>query len=314
MACRAADVDDMIEQLFPGQSARTVEPHSKTPSDWDAPSPPKHSDGGATAACVAQHATSSYDDDDGAVTVATNLQSLTSAAAANRNSFDDSDDDIDGTHHRGHKLHTVPFPCYAPGQIVGSCHDSCVLSRVSNAQLYHPTLESLKSGDAADLSTPTSEAMKRKGAFHAYAGVHVGNGVGGDGCMHLVCRRCDHPVVRLAAASWNDSDGARDLYLALRNYYPDWQRLALQRSAGGIDGPLLTADKDAAAYCCQCSWATAHAEVCRVQTTAMDLAVFSKTHERDATKVHCPFATHLPQQESNGKRPPLWSCRGHCVS
>lgn len=65
-----------------------------------------------------------------------------------------------------------------------------------------------------------------------------GNGVGvlGGGCPFIACAKCDHPVVRLQGARWVGSGGGSspqlqdpDLYLTVRNLYPDWGRLATCR-------------------------------------------------------------------------------------
>ena len=132
----------------------------------------------------------------------------------------------------------------------------------------------------AESSTPSAVAaiatdprkyddlLRRKGAFHVvaprkgngcrdYTTAEAGGGMGdgsnrgslpsagaAGGCPFLVCRRCDHPVVRHDGLRWYGSkvssnegsrgavllDGAEepetDLYLVVRNYYPDWSRLA----------------------------------------------------------------------------------------
>lgn len=365
----------MIAELFPD---RRTPPHSEAPkqaSDWDSPEKPMSSAGSAAAPRV--------DCIRSAVSApplpATVVEGKAPARTKERSTFDDSSDDDERatgtlvsssgkayapqqgegasnprTNTRraslSSHLHTVPFPAVGDASIVGACHQRCTVTTSSNPSLHHPSIDELQSlHEAIDIHTPTQLVMRRKGAFHAYAKADVGNGAAHPGCPHILCKHCDHPVVRLGGASWNDDSGRRDLYLAVRNYYPDWHRLATQHASqnGGVTNgiPLLLRDADAAAYCCQCSWLTVHGQsthatgsnstssgsgdghssnlgdgIYTMITTPIDIVTFRSTagtssseHTLSSTPM---FITHVPCPAASHdakRRPPLWECRGHSV-
>lgn len=328
------DLDDMIEAMFPGQTARPVVLSTigkASQSDWDSP------DGKAKQTALTKRAQEDFDDGKprGEGEGVQRESAALPEVAKLRSDFDDSDDDDDNAPRTTisssltsgaaaakqlhHSLHTVPFPSFGHTQpLAAPCHQRCTLSSAPNMELLHPSLNDLRTM-ILDIHTQRSAIMKRKGAFHAYLGLDVGNGVDTSvGCFNIVCRRCDHPVIRLQGARWNDHDGSRDLYLVLRNYYPDWQRLAgvtsSTSSQGSIEGPVLEESRHSAAYCCQCSWATVSCLNFAVQTTAMDVMSFKTSHSNgDPSTIHCPFETNLVGQRDGDKRPPLWECKGHAV-
>ena len=219
--------------------------------------------------------------------------------------------------------HVVPFPTI-PSTVslvlATSCvtNHSCTLSSLGNSNLRHPALQKLMDlSDAKEYhvqqqrngSLSSGELMyQMKGAFQCCAKLpQVGNGVDPqEGCPFLFCARCDNVVIRLQSASWigyqqdqkrgdddienSSSDSVVDLYLVVRNYYPDWSKLAsldaskyavVRTNQDGENKPATTKkgasttllpissslmssclqkDEDCAAYCCQCSWFTATSE------------------------------------------------------
>lgn len=329
------DVDSLINELFPekGSSQLSSQP-AKIPSDWD--SPPK----GVVSGSSHQHQPRGNGGAaaDGAVPASTNIPERKKGEPRSdkpRSNFDDDSDDEITSGNAGRVTpssagapatyattgptsalagHTVPFPPVLDG-LCAACPHSCAVTAQGNPALYHPSVSELRVLHThLDTSTPRSVIMRRKGAMHACfpTDASIGNGAGEGGCVHITCRRCDHLVVRLQNASWDDQDGQLDLYLALRNYYPDWSRLASLTTADANRAPLLVPAENAAAYCCQCSWLTAHEpRPTVIATMSMDLVAFNRMVEKDHAKMHCAFATHVPLADGETRRPPLWECRGH---
>lgn len=234
--------------------------------------------------------------------------------------------------------------------VLSRCSNSCVVTSVTKEDLPAVSLDSLLkiSSPPSFLSTlgepmkvPSyREIMRRKGAF--YAGLHetVGNGARdsqGDpkekgGCPFIKCLKCQCMVVRLKGVEWNDRNGTINLYLTVRNYFPDWSRLAVStpvgvesmtdRSASDSADPttaehkgkgensmsdrVLIENLQAAAYCCQCSWLTVLGEKERIATALLDAATYR--HQEFTTH---PFATRLPLLKGETRRLPLWCCEGH---
>lgn len=185
------------------------------------------------------------------------------------------------------------------------------------------------------------DVMRRKGAFYAYLQGSVGNGARdahGDpkekgGCPFIKCLKCQCIVVRLKGAEWRDNKGTLNLYLTLRNYYPDWSHLAAaapvmidsENMAHSEDSEKsLSAEYDsrqetspservlkenprATAYCCQCSWVTVFGEKEKITTVLLDAA---KYRQEESITSH-PFATRAPLADSECRRLPLWTCIGH---
>jgi hypothetical protein len=206
----------------------------------------------------------------------------------------------------------VPFPEFSATLVPNASGNStCTLSSVGNPREFHPTLTALRAIEqhgAALLVMPRQQVMVIKGAIHA---VHPESGNGVDpshGSPFIVCRRCDHGVVRLQGARWVDGpDGLRDLYLTLRNFYPDWSRLAHCNGTHGEHAarpgrhePLLVADAQCAAYCCQCSWMT------------VDVTSFSVTTQPGEVVAAGGAALRTCTTEGMqiDRRPPLWRSRG----
>lgn len=244
--------------------------------------------------------------------------------------FDDDNSEEDDTSPtgtgRGHQLFLVPFPTppSRTGKAVHRCPNACAVTNVSFHATAFPSIDSLMRVGKGLLgpSTPVRDAMKAKGAFHAYL-PEVGNGCrsnGGDlgevgGCPNIICIKCNYIVVRLQNAAWNDQGGRLDLYLTVRNFYPDWSRLAVSSPVGVSDENelVLLPSIDSAAYCCQCSWLTVHGPKETIRTSLIDLPPFKD-------KGGCCFATHCPSQPHDGasgkgdnRRYPLWMCAGHIL-
>lgn len=160
--------------------------------------------------------------------------------------------------------------------------------------------------------------MLRKGAFHAVQAKlgngcldHHGDVTSDGGCPHILCRKCNYMVVRLQGAEWDDDHGSVNLYLTLRNYYPDWCRLASAVPVGVEDGlrashAVLRVNASAAAYCCQCSWVSVRAARAVIETKLTD--AFLVKSGRDDSHL---FATEMPLVPGEKRRPPLWVCHGH---
>ena len=129
---------------------------------------------------------------------------------------------------------------------------------LSGGSVLVPTLGALRA--RAPPPTPSSNNIGTPPPYIHYSAFHVytpslGNGthdytstsqsggeVVGGGCPFITCAKCDHPVVRLQGARWVGSSSAAtvtdgspstpedpDLYLTVRNLYPDWGRLATCR-------------------------------------------------------------------------------------
>lgn len=222
-------------------------------------------------------------------------------------------------------LFAVPFPNLSGLTGLPSCLGRCFVSNKA-AELCsgvpEPTVEELQriaSGHYDATSTP-KQMMLRKGAYYVQS-AKVGNGcldgghsaplnvAGGGGCPNLACRRCSYGVIRLQGAEWVDDDSTMDLYLTLRNYYPDWSRLASSMPVGLSDeeqqqrGFVLRANPLCAAYCCQCCWLTVSCERAVIDTRVSETAFYNG--ERST------FATKLPLIPGETRRPPLWICKGH---
>ncbi|CAJ1022802.1 Retinal Maintenance, putative [Leishmania lindenbergi] len=219
-------------------------------------------------------------------------------------------------------LFPVPFPSLSDSEGSYACASRCYLTNLGaflTSDTDHPTLQELRAiavDEQANAGSSRIQAMLRKGAFHA-AKANLGNGCldhHGDftvdgGCPHILCRHCNYMVVRLQGAQWED-DGV-NLYLTLRNYYPDWCRLASATPVGVEDGAeasrcVLRTSLPAAAYCCQCSWVTVRCAKAVVETRLTDITMIKPAKEGEH-----PFATELPLPPGENRRPPLWVCHGH---
>lgn len=237
------------------------------------------------------------------------------------------------------------------GSSVVRCPNCCYLTSDTREDLPPLSIESLI--DLADPAKfvkslgenkkiPTrAEIMRRKGAYYAYLQEAVGNGAldcHGDpkeegGCPFIKCLKCQCIVIRLKGAEWKDDKGQLNLYLTLRNYYPDWSRFATavpvvldkefvvhgedsQSSLSTVDDeppalvpsePVLEENPRAVAYCCQCSWLTLFAEKAKITTLILDAAAY---RQQESITTH-PFATRFPLQRNETRRLPLWTCAGH---
>ncbi|KAG5494034.1 hypothetical protein JKF63_01867 [Porcisia hertigi] len=220
-------------------------------------------------------------------------------------------------------LFPVPFPSLTSSEGSYACAPRCYLTNLGAPLpngVAHPTLRQLRAiaeNEQANAKPPHAQVMLQKGAFHA-AVVELGNGsldhhgdyTGDGGCPHILCRQCNYMVVRLQDAQW-DVDGEVNLYLTLRNYYPDWCRLASSTPVGGESSAktsraVLSRSLRAAAYCCQCSWMTVKNARAVIETKLTDVAL-----ARPATESGHPFATEFPLPAGETRRPPLWVCYGH---
>lgn len=234
--------------------------------------------------------------------------------------------------------------------ILFRCSNSCVVTSVTKEDLPDVSLDSLLkiSSPPSFLSTlrepmklPShADIMCRKGAFYAGLQDTVGNGAydsHGDpkekgGCPFIKCLKCQCMVVRLKGVEWNDKNGTVNLYLTVRNYFPDWSQLAVStpvgvenmtdlsasdsaehttsgHQKGGVErttNRVLIENLQAAAYCCQCSWLTVLGEKERIATALLDAAAY-----RQQEFTTHPFATRLPLLKGETRRLPLWCCEGH---
>lgn len=333
-----AGVDDLISELFPHHSMATAAQAKASESDWDSPV--------RQQPAAAAQPTSRVEDRGGSGGASDGLAAPPSSSTSQqqqqvrRSHFDDSDDEHDGAAACGSggpppraspvpvgaaAQHTVPFPSFASSlELRGPCHDSCKLTNVGSSMVPHPTLEDLHSLDrSVTHQTARHLVMCRKGAFHVVA-PKVGCGAADPpGCAFLGCKMCDHPVIRLQGARWEDHDGASDLYLVLRNYYPDWQRLATacptaHREGGEMPSTstALVPDTRAAAYCCQCSWYTVRSEEELLSTTPIDVACANAAGTRSDGLPRYLTSAQASQQaaaEGGSRRPPLWACKGHTM-
>nr|CCC90044.1 conserved hypothetical protein [Trypanosoma congolense IL3000] len=231
--------------------------------------------------------------------------------------FDDSDEDENGNEKVASFRHAVPFP-RIPSNLGAACNCKCFVTNVGAAHLSHPSIKRLLLAAECkyDLSTPRTSLLGRKGAFHA-VNEKDGNGAcdrlideRGErgGCPFMLCRKCGYPPVRLQGAQWQDNNGTIDLYLTVRNFYPDWSRLTGAYPVGQPhrpnSKPVLDSCADAAAYCCQCSWLTVRSPQQVIETRLTD-------HTNYMKEGSCFFATQLPLPDNESRRPPLWACAGH---
>ena len=222
-------------------------------------------------------------------------------------------------------LHRVPFPSLSTSEGAFSCAPRCYLTNIGavfRGGEGHPTLPQLRElavGERSIVGGDYAKAMRKKGAFHAVREIlgngcldNRGDGTSDGGCPHILCQKCNYMVVRLQGAEWDDDEGRFNLYLTLRNYYPDWCQLAnstpvgAEESSCGANRLVLKVNPTAAAYCCQCSWLTVKSAKAVVVTRLSDAFL---THA-GADGTH-PFATVLPLESGEKRRPPLWVCHGH---
>ena len=234
-----SNVDDLISELFPGKSARAAPAQSPlfeanappvgkaSEGSWDEPTPKR-------AAAEALQPTPRS-----AIGKKEDFSEGAPIAPVANNSFEESDEDERGVPQHHH--HAVPFPS-APNNLAMRCTHSCTVSTLhAGEREAHPTLTGLR--DLASRPVPSDPGarhllMKLRGAFHVCS-PSLGNGVDPSvGCPFIACKRCDHGVVRLQGARWNDDGGRRDLYLVVRNFYPDWSRVAVAE-VNSICGPVL---------------------------------------------------------------------------
>ncbi|GET92369.1 hypothetical protein, conserved [Leishmania tarentolae] len=216
----------------------------------------------------------------------------------------------------------VPFPSLSGLEGAYACPSRCFLTNLGaplRSDTGHPTLQQLRAiaaNEQAYRDTSRIKTMLQKGAFHAVT-PKLGNGCldhHGDftvdgGCPNVLCRQCNYMVVRLQGAEWKDS--GVNLYLTLRNYYPDWCRLASATPVGVEEDSeasrsVLRSSSAAAAYCCQCSWVTVRAAKAVIDTRLTDITMAKPAREGEH-----PFATELPLPPEEKRRPPLWVCHGH---
>lgn len=344
-----SELDSLIEELFPEkkegskQASPAVPSLSRRRSEWDEDSEgvlsPRRD---AAAVPASRHSLSSSS----AFRLAAAKHGIPTGAAPGHAFDDDSDEDggpkrkasaaigasqltSPGSAHgiRSPKavLFPVPFPSLGDSEGGFVCSSRCFLTNVGaplTSGTGHPSLQQLRAIAADErgcVGGSRIQAMLRKGAFHA-AIAKLGNGCldhHGDysnegGCSQILCRHCNYMVVRLQDAEWDDAGGSVNLYLTLRNFYPDWSRLASSTPVG-IEGVaeasnyVLRARPAVAAYCCQCSWVTVRSAKALIETRLTDIAMSSKS----AKEGQHPFATELPLLPGEARRPPVWVCHGH---
>ncbi|KEG14156.1 hypothetical protein DQ04_00601230 [Trypanosoma grayi] len=311
-----SDVDQLIDELFPKGSSgldpathehKVVNEAPASQADWDASDSEKESKSAGARMWPAK------------------MTARVSGVAekereTSRSYFDDSDESDFGEGAVVASTFTVPFP-FLPSNISGACKGKCFVTNVGAENLHHPSIAQLllvAEGRYNNRLTK-KELLKRKGAFHVL-NPNVGNGASdkyaeeaghGGGCPLIVCRKCNYAVIRLQGAAWQDGGGSTDLYLTVRNFYPDWSRLASSYPVGqiksGEQNRVLKANPGSAAYCCQCSWLTVKSPQEAIETRLTDPAGFVGREET------CCFATQLPLVPGEKRRPPLWVCRGHVV-
>ncbi|ESL06907.1 hypothetical protein TRSC58_05411 [Trypanosoma rangeli SC58] len=190
---------------------------------------------------------------------------------------------------------------------------------MGSKRLQYPTIAQLLLLTQGGHSNRFSQKqfLERKGAFYAID-AKIGNGASDKhmedtachgGCPMMMCRRCNYGVIRLQGAAWQDGGGTIDLYLTVRNYYPDWSRLVSSCPVGqtknGEQNRVLCSSTGCAAYCCQCSWLTVSSEQETIETLPSDSAGYVGRENSLC------FATQLPLPQGERRRPPLWLCRGH---
>lgn len=334
-----SDVDNLIGELFPNGGTAgnaAVSSSSKRQSDWDDSSDEESKE---PHGCKRTPQINEKNCMNGEPRRTTG------------HSFDDDDDDesdveakkggLMGCSSNGHRLSLgsvrqpaspskavifpVPFPSLADASGAFSCPNRCYVTN-SGVELKggHPTLGNLLriAADETALSRQSAkQVMLQKGAFYAVqpsignGSVDNGGSASGDGgCANILCHKCNYIVIRLQGAEWVDNGGVLDLYLTLRNYYPDWSRLASSRPIGveeDIKGAsrrlVLQENSAAAAYCCQCSWLTVKSARETIETRVTDAVTLR------ASEGGCLFATTLPLLPSEKRRPPLWACHGHSM-
>ncbi|KAH9577258.1 hypothetical protein LSM04_001297 [Trypanosoma melophagium] len=312
-----SDLDRLIDELFPagkigfGTDAQIPRKEEEIPashSDWDASDDEKNDTGRRVRSTQFP------------VVVNTNTDTVSKTS---KNYFDDSDDNISEVVVDVKSSFTVPFPLF-PQNISRECKGKCFVTNRGAKNIFHPSIPQLLLIAEGKYNTRSTQKqlLERKGAFQAF-NPEVGNGAsdryshydnGGGltgGCPFIMCRKCHYAVIRLQGAAWQDRDGTIDLYLTVRNYYPDWSRLASSypvgrnTTTGGVQNRVLCADTDSAAYCCQCSWLTVKGSREMIVTLLADHAGFVGKEDS------CCFATQLPLLQGEQRRPPLWVCRGH---
>ncbi|ORC93702.1 uncharacterized protein TM35_000015790 [Trypanosoma theileri] len=306
-----SDVDQLIDELFPtgkkglgmdAKKTRELEKVRPSHSDWDS------SDDEAIEKGTKGRATQFP------VSVSKNTDSVSKISS--KNYFDDSDDN----NSEGSVVKsgfTVPFPLF-PNNIGRECKGRCLVTNMGAKNIFHPSISQLllvAEGKYNARSTQ-KQLFERKGAFHAY-NPEVGNGASdryshddnSGGCPFIMCCKCNYAVIRLQGAAWQDRNGTIDLYLTVRNYYPDWSRLASSYPVGqktnGVQNRVLCASSNSAAYCCQCSWLSVKSPREMIETLLVHHAGFVGREDS------CCFATQLPLLQGEKRRPPLWVCRGH---
>ncbi|RNF18741.1 uncharacterized protein Tco025E_04483 [Trypanosoma conorhini] len=309
-----SDVDQLIEELFPkvcteltsGASKPSVThelPASK--GDWDASD---EEDKNAISAIVRP-----------ARPPASVNPRRESNSGPSKSYFDESDeDDAEAEVAASSSSFAVPFP-FLPANVGSACVGKCFVTNMGAKLLQHPTIAQLLFLAQGEHRSRLSQKqlLEGKGAFYAI-NAKFGNGASDKyaedmachgGCPIMICRRCNYGVVRLQGAAWQDGGGTMDLYLTVRNYYPDWSRLVSSYPVGqtknGEQNRVLRSSVGCAAYCCQCSWLTVSSEQETIETRPSDSAGYVGREDS-----RC-FATQLPLPQEERRRPPLWVCRGH---
>lgn len=333
-----SSVDDLIGELFPDKT----KPHGPSPtpqssaqethrkSSWDSSDsetersgaknagPPRGPYGHRRVATAApKRASNSHDfddeSDDGGSDPASTDDTAPGRALPRRSTATE----------KHNTLFAVPFPSHAQAAGLPSCAARCfVTARLAavRSSFPRPSVEALRSVAAGkyDAGTTPQQMMLRKAAYYVQTPA-AGNGcqdggVGGSagGCPNIVCRKCSYVVIRLQDAEWVDGSGTTDLYLTMRNYYPDWSRLASSLPVGLSEekqkrnGLVLRDMSGSAAYCCQCSWLTVSSDRALIETKAADVVAY-------ATEGNS-FSTRLPVTPGGKQRPPLWLCKGHSLA
>ncbi|EPY23070.1 hypothetical protein STCU_04448 [Strigomonas culicis] len=317
------DVDELISELFPESSEKldsldaSVSKNAALPAsqtNWDAETP-------TSQPKAAQKRTSMPSSSDQVVPPGVRHGSIPVRRVMD---FDeDSDEDMGGSGHHAHPRNsfTVPFPAH-PSHSAYTCQGRCYVTNAAAPLPHpHPPLAELRLIAQGKRPCPSEmESMWRRGAFYVSEPT-FGNGAldlnrtdasqTEGGCTHMLCLKCNYMVVRLQGAAWDDGDGATNLYLTTRNFYPDWSRLANSYAVGTSTNKgttyVLVADASAAAYCCQCAWLTVRSPMVCIETRLTDVPAY-----RSHTAEH-PFATELPLRKGETRRPPLWTCKGHAI-
>ncbi|KAG8348998.1 putative Retinal Maintenance [Trypanosoma vivax] len=313
-----SDVDQLISELFPKAEGGEGQAHRELPAsqaDWD------DSEGENDNVASVDRVTS--EPKVSRSLEPSKIEGRVTEKITRQNYYDDSDetDTETGTGPSRSVKFTVPFPSL-PSGIGMACNGRCYVTNIGAKGLAHPSVEQLLLVDEGKYNELSSQQqlLDRKGAFHT-SNPNAGNGAVDKladetgfrgGCPFLQCRKCNYVVIRLQGASWQDGDGKLDLYLTVRNFYPDWSRLASSYPVGipksSDRKKVLQPSSDCAAYCCQCSWLTVKSEQEKVETHLTDLTKFV------GREVSRCFATQLPLPPEENRRPPLWVCVGHAPS